>query len=161
MEKIKNFPFNDLVLYAKCWYERTDNIFDDVKKCIEHDNKYSTWDKMSQRDICRLMLICLEKLYSYLDENDKKNNCWLCSHAAFLDALEHHMKFYGQTYEEAIVSIVLGILGTLSVDQIEIKKPVYKRGERRMGDMFKKSVSKSMTYKEMNRIASKMFDKKK
>ena len=44
-------------------------------------------------------------------------------------------------------------------DLIKLNKPVYGKGRRRLGDMFG-SYPKSMTYKHMNDIASRMFDKK-
>lgn len=157
MKKITDFPFNDVVLYSKGWYIRTDNIFDDIKKCIEEDNIYNTWDNMSPRDICSYMLRCLDKIYTYLDDNDKRNGRWLYSHAAFLDKIEHNMKFYNKTYEEAIVCTVLSILSELSVDEIELKKPKYGKGRRRMGGMFQ-NYPISMTYTQMNKIAKKFFD---
>lgn len=157
MKKITNFPFNDVVLYSKGWYERTNNIFDDIKKCIEEDNIYNTWDNMFPRDICSYMLRCLDKIYTYLDDNDKRNGRWLYSHAAFLDKIEHNMKFYNKTYEEAIVFTVLSILSELSVDEIELKKPKYGKGRRRMGGMFQ-NYPISMTYTQMNKIVKKIFD---
>lgn len=157
MKKITDFPFNDVVLYSKGWYERTNNIFDDIKKCIEEDNIYNTWDNMSPRDICSYMLRCLDKIYTYLDDNDKRNGRWLYSHAAFLDKIEHNMKFYNKTYEEAIVYTVLSILSELSVDEIELKKPKYGKGRRRMGGMFQ-NYPISMTYTQMNKIVKKIFD---
>lgn len=156
MKKITDFPFNDVVLYSKGWYERTNNIFDDIKKCIEEDNIYNTWDNMSPRDICSYMLRCLDKIYTYLDDNDKRNGRWLYSHAAFLDKIEHNMKFYNKTYEEAIVYTVLSILSELSVDEIELKKPKYGKGCRRIGGMFT-NYPISMTYTQMNKIAQKAF----
>ena len=73
MEKIKNFPFNDVVLYAKCWYERTDNVFDDIKKCIaswhEHmpDYKFINWnDSNFDWNICEFTKYCRENnLYAF------------------------------------------------------------------------------------------------
>ena len=156
MQKITNFRFNDIVLYAKGWYQRTDNIFEDIKKCIEEDNYYNVWNKMSERDICSVMLKCLDNIYEYLDDNDKKNGRWLYKHSAFLDKIEHNMKFWGNTYEEAIVYTILSILGELSVDEIELKKPKYGKGRRRLGGMFN-DYPISMTYKEMNKIAQKTF----
>lgn len=159
MKKITNFTYNDVVLYAKGWYERTDNVFNDIKKCIEEDNYYITWDKMSPKDICGYMLRCLDKIYDYLDNDDKKNGRWLCSHAAFLEKIEHNIKFYGNTYEEAIVYTVLSILAELSVDEIELKAPKYGKGRRRIGGIFS-NYPISMTYKEMNKHAQLMFNKK-
>ena len=159
MEKITAFSYNDVVLYAKGWYKRTDNVFDDIKECLKEDNVYNTWDNMSPRDICAYMLRCLDKIYGYLDDNDKKNGRWLCSHAAFLDEIEHKMKFYGNTYEEAIVYTVLSILQGLSIDEIELKAPKYGKGRRRMGGLFS-NYPISMTYKEMNKIAQLTFNKK-
>lgn len=159
MEKITNFTYNDVVLYAKGWYQRTDNVFNDIKECIEEDNYYITWDKMSPKDICGHMLRCLDKIYDYLDDDDKKNGRWLCSHAAFLEKIEHNIKFYGNTYEEAIVYTVLSILAELNVDEIELKAPKYGKGRRRMGGLFR-NYPISMTYKEMNKLAQLSFNKK-
>lgn len=159
MKKITNFTYNDVVLYAKGWYQRTDNVFNDIKECIEEDNYYITWDKMSPKDICGHMLRCLDKIYDYLDNDDKKNGRWLCSHAAFLEKIEHNIKFYGNTYEEAIVYTVLSILAGLSVDEIELKAPKYGKGRRRIGGILG-NYPISMTYKEMNKLAQLSFNKK-
>lgn len=42
--KTKIFPLTNLVLYAKGWYEKTDDIWDDLKKILELDN-YSPFTK--------------------------------------------------------------------------------------------------------------------
>lgn len=159
MKKIVDFAFNDVVLYSKGWYERTGDIFEDIRKCLEEDNHYYVWPNMGRCDICRYMLMCLDKVYEHLDDEDRRNGCWLCSHAAFLDKINHYINFYEKTYEEAVVYTVLEVLSCMSKDQIELKKPVYGKGRRRIGLMFRET-PKSMTYKEMNKIASKTFDEK-
>ena len=159
MKKIVDFPYNDIVLFAKGWYERTDDVFADIKACLEEDNRSSVWDNMSKHDICHHMMNCLDKIYEYLDDNDKRNNVWLCKHSAFLEQIRHRMDFYEMSYEEAIVYTVLSVLCGMTKDQIELKKPVYGKGRRRIGGLLG-TVPKSMTYREMNRMASKMFDDK-
>ena len=103
------------------------------------------------------LLKALDLIYTYLDEEDKRNGRWLCSHKAFRDETKKYMSLYNVSEEYAIALMIHGILQCMSKDEIKLNKPVYKRGSWRLGRWDDKP-SISMTYKYMNSRASKMFD---
>jgi hypothetical protein len=168
MKQIENFRFNDLVLYCKGWYEayweRTsernnkDMFFADLERAIKMNKDYWYPDKMSKDEVIGYLLKALDLIYTYLDDEDKRNGRWLCSHKAFRDETKKYMSLYNIDEEYAIALMIHGILQCMSKDEIKLNKPVYKRGSWRLGRCDDKP-SISMTYKYMNSRASKMFDK--
>lgn len=56
----KTFKLNHIALYAKGWYKRSDNIWEDLKKCLSCDG-YSG-DIMSKYDVVTVILIAFEEM---------------------------------------------------------------------------------------------------
>ena len=83
MKQIKNFRFNDLVLYCKGWYEayweRTsernneDLFFKDLERAIKMNKDYWYPDNMTKDEVIGYLLKALDLIYTYLDEGDKQN----------------------------------------------------------------------------------------
>ena len=65
MRTIENFRFNDVVLYAKGWYEHTDNFMKDLEKYIRMNNNYWYPSEMSDIDIMSYMLKALDIVYEH------------------------------------------------------------------------------------------------
>lgn len=61
---IKNFTFNDIVLYAKGWYARSENIVADLGYLL---SKIYGWTPTREHDVAKMMLRALDKLYIELD----------------------------------------------------------------------------------------------
>ena len=167
MKQIENFRFNDLVLYCKGWYEaywerisekNKDMFFRDLERAIKMNKDYWYPDKMSNEEVLGYLLKSLDLIYTYLDDEDKRNGRWLCSHKAFRDETKKYMSLYEVDEEYAIALMICGILQSMSKDEIKLNKPVYKKGSWRLG-RYDGKPSISMTYKYMNSRASKMFDK--
>ena len=158
---IENFTYNDIVLYSKGWYQRSENICDDLGYLISQVYAYYP---TKEDEVSMYMLIVLDRLYEEL-ENDGQdasiNGRWYRSHRMFEQEIRHRMHLYEWSRDMAIISLVLCILQGLSKDEIELKKPVYgKKCHFRMGQLFGGKFPVSMTYTTMNKIADKAFNKK-
>lgn len=157
---IRNFIFNDIVLYSKGWYERSDNICEDLGYLL--DEIYG-WCPIREEEVAMYMLHVLDKLYDELQKDGvdiRLNGRWYGSHKRFEEEVRHRMVMYKQTRDKAIIYLVLSILQELSRDEIELKKPVYgKKCHFRMGQLVGGKFPISMTYTTMNKVASKMFDR--
>lgn len=116
-------------------------------------------EHMTKEDVIGYMMKALDSIYRYLDEEEKLNGRWLCSHKAFRDETKIYMRLYDASEEYAIALMIHGILQGLTKDEIKLNKPIYKRGNWRLGRCDGKN-SMCMTYKYMNSRASKMFDEK-
>lgn len=154
---IKNFTFNDIVLYAKGWYERSEDIIADLGYLL---SKIYGWTPTREHDVAMMMLRVLDKLYVELDLSRNASQRWYASHFQYEEEIEHRMSLYGYSRDKAIIALVLCILQGLERTEIELKAPHYGKKEHfRMGCLFGKTPI-SMTYKEMNKHAEQMFKKK-
>lgn len=160
MIKIENFQWNDIVLYSKGWYKSTGDIFKDIEISIRQNNNYSFQKKeMRQEEIINWLFKVLDEVYEHLSPIEKENRCWLTKHYDFYGEVLHRKQLFDITINEAIVLTILNIFLNMSNKQIKLNKPVYGKGKRRLGNSFGYVYPISMTYKHMNDIASKMFDK--
>jgi hypothetical protein len=73
------FKLTNVVLYAKGWYLRTDDVFDDLIKILELDN-YTPFDKM---DVYSIIISATQnsQLYRWTELKEVLNgihpkNCW-------------------------------------------------------------------------------------
>lgn len=154
---IRNFTYNNIVLYAKGWYESND-LIDDLAYLI--DEVYA-WCPISEDEVAMYMLNVLDTLYEALENDGRELRSvrWYRSHCLFEEGIRHQMSIYDISRSKATILLVLSILQGLTRDEIELRKPVYgKKCHFRMGGIGEKFPI-SMTYTEMNKIASKMFDK--
>lgn len=151
MKTIKDFRFNDVVLYSKGWYEHTDDFMKDLEKYIRMNEDYCYPPQMTDIDIMNYMLKALDAVYEHCDSEELKNP-WLChSHASFLERVRHEMTFYNDSFEKAVCGIVYSILQGLDRKQIELNRPRYDKNHRYGGGFFSRGGKKGMTYKEMYR----------
>lgn len=150
--KIKDYRFNSIVLYAKNWYQHSDNIVDDLNILFSDIFCYSP---KNERAVARLMLNVLDDLTIKLGEFNSHR--LLSSHSMFEDKVECYIQMFGVARDMAIIYAVLGVLCNLTNKDILLNKPIYGKKEKfRLGCMFGKNPI-SMTYTEMNRIADKSF----
>lgn len=153
---IKNFIFNDIVLYAKGWYERSENICEDLDYLF---SKIYGWTHPVWYEVADRMMRVLDELYNVANMYQRSNlpYRWLPSHHLFEGEVRNRMLLYKCSREKAIVLVVLSVLQTLSKEEIKLNPPHYGKKERfRMGCLIGKNPI-SMTYTEMNRRAQKMF----
>lgn len=154
-QAIKNFKFNDIVLYAKGWYQSPKgNVVEDLGYLF---SKVYIWDNVFESDVAYFMLLVLDKVYEELNINNESERWWLVSHSSFELEVKRRMSVYEFSRDRAIISTVLAILQNMSKDDIILNPPHYGKKERfRLGKLFG-AYPISQTYKEMNKIAKKTF----
>ena len=152
---IKNFIYNDIVLYCKGWYQRDGNMLEDLGYLF---SKIYAWTPTKENEIARMMMVALDKLYEEI-EGPISPYRFYNKHAIFMDEIYKRMDIFEQSMDMAIIGLVRGVFQGLSKDEIKLNPPHYGRKEYfRMGSLFGMTPI-SMTYTEMNRRAERMFNK--
>ena len=156
MKKLTNFRFNDIVLYAKCWYQRKD-IVEDLGYLF---SQIYGWTPTKEQEIADMMVRVLDKLYIEMDI--PQGYCearFFNTHYHFENEVRKYMWIYECSREKAIIQLVLGVLQGLSKDEIDLEPPYYGKHEHfRLGSLGPDNPI-SMTYTQMNRMAEKAFGK--
>ena len=157
MKRIENFLYNDIVLYSKGWYRSKENI---VWKDLAYFFSKIYFPPKSESEVSLLMLLVLEKLHKELEldrDPEKVSAYWLSTPYRLEQEIRRLMLLYDWGRDGATIIAVLNVLHKLSNEEIKLKRPVYsKKFPFRLGGCFTK-YPMSMTYKEMNRKAIKMF----
>lgn len=152
---IENFIYNDIVLYCKGWYQtpKGDTILDDLGYLF---SKIYAWTPKTEEEIAHFMMRVLDKLY---DEKGIRfdSESWINNFSGFHNEIKRNMRIYNCSFDMAIIWVVHSILQRLDRNEIKLNRPVYGKKEHfRMGQFFGEYPI-SMTYKEMNNRAIKMF----
>lgn len=151
MKQIKDFIYNDIVLYAKGLYKKVD-LYEDLGYLL---SKIYGWTPKRDDELAYFMLDILERIYEAQDK--KFSSGYLCSFASFWNEVNRYADIYECTYNRAIILLVLGRLQELSKEEIKLNPPHFGKKEHfRMGMLFGEW-PKSMTYKEMNNRVAKLF----
>lgn len=155
---ITNFTYNNIVLYAKGWYEKSENILDDLGYLF---SEIYGWTPKTEQEIVHFMLITIDKLYEELEIKFSTNG-YGRSFALFYEEINKRMCLYNVSYEMAIILWAMSILMQLDKNQIKLNAPKYGKKEhfrlgRAFGSKYPNALPISMTYKEMNRRAKQMF----
>ena len=145
MEQVRNFRFNDLVLYCKGWYEGTNDMFVDFERYIRMNEDYFYPPKMSRQDIIQYSLKAIDLVFDRLTKEERSNH-YLGTMAKFYDYVRHKMWLYNKDFEETLLFVVHEFLHGLDRKQIELIPPTYGKGKPKIGWGYKQG----MTYKEMN-----------
>ena len=145
MEQLRNFRFNDLVLYCKGWYEGTNDIFVDFERYIRMNEDYFYPPKMSRQDIIQYSLKAIDLVFDRLTKEERSNH-YLGTMAKFYDYVRHKMWLYNKDFEETLLFVVHEFLQGLDRKQIELIPPTYGKSKPKIGWSYKQG----MTYKEMN-----------
>lgn len=157
MEKIENFLYNDIVLYSKGWFCSKENI---TWKDLAYFFSKIYYPPKTESEVALLMLLVLEKLHQKLEldrDPEKVSACWLSTPFRLEQEIRRIMLFYNLERDGATIQAVLNVLHKLSNEEIKLNRPVYsKKFPFRLGGYFNKYPI-SMTYKEMNKRAIKMF----
>ena len=158
MKKIENFLYNDIVLYSKGWFRSKEDI---VWKDLSYFfSEIYAFPPKTESEVALLMLLVLGKVHQELEldrDPEKVPACWLSTPYRLEEEIRKLMQLYNFNRDRATIQVVLNVLSKLSNEEIKLKRPVYsKKFPFRLGGCFAKYPI-SMTYKEMNRIAIKMF----
>jgi len=155
MKKITDWSYNDLALYAKGWYERKD-LWDDLGYMF--DQIYGWQPK--KHDIVSWMWRVLDKICKHLDPGEET---YFSTFASVDDKIMHDMFIYDCDRDTAICYFVIGVIQGLTIDQLEVKKPVYGKGRyfRYGGGLIVTHEAhrkvQTMTYKQMNHMADEAW----
>ena len=145
---IKDFVFNDIVLYAKGWYERSEDIVDDLSYLF---SKIYAWTPKDEEEVATFMLKVMDAVYNECP--DKNRGLYY-----FHQEIKRREWLYEVSYNRAIILWVMAELWDLKVDEIKLKAPHYGKKEKfRLGMPFGGKYPISMTYTSMTRIAEKAF----
>lgn len=151
MKQIVDFIYNDIVLYAKGWYEKID-LYEDLGYLL---SKIYGCTPKREDELAYFMLDILERIYEAQDK--KFSSGYLYSFASFWNEVNRYSDIYECTYNRAIILLVLSRLHELSKEEIKLNPPHFGKKEHfRMGMLFGEW-PKSMTYKEMNNRVAKLF----
>ena len=155
MEQIKNFRYNDLVLYCKGWYEGTDDIFADFERYIKMNDDYCYPKQMTRKDVITHALRAVDLVFNSFT-NEERYNHYLGTMSKFYSKTTYTMLVYNiKDFEVATLFVVLEFLQGLDKDQIDIIPPTYKKNKPKLGWGYKFG----MTYQEMNKLAKATFKK--
>lgn len=169
MKKIENFEWNDLVLYSKGWYENyatnEEEFFQEIEKVIKLNDNRSYYKNMSRGDIMRMLFNAHTQICNNLEEYERTSQHWSATPQTFYTNVSNFIRrakmYYNQevSMDYAAARVIISTMSELTREQCELKKPVYGKGRLRIGSMFGNPRPISLTYRQMNREASKIFDK--
>jgi hypothetical protein len=152
---VKDFRFNDIVLYSKGWLRsknEKDNMIDELGYLF---SEIYGFEVSGEKEIARLMLRVIDVLYEEMgikfdsERNGRFNN----SFQSFFNEINNRMWLMSTSLDMAVILWAKSKLFELTLNEIKLNKPHYsKKGHFRIG-----SLPISATYKEMNKMAKKMF----
>lgn len=122
----KGFPLSNCVLYRLHWYERSDDIWGDLKKCIEADGYLGAI--MNKWDVVRLFLGIAED-WNYYAANKGYNLIRLGKMFPPQWMTEGYKKYDAENPE--LLTLAMEILEIFALDytreQLPLKRPVYSK----------------------------------
>ena len=156
---IENFTFNDIVLYSKGWYKRTDLVSDLGYIFSEIYN----WTPETEEEVARFMLIAIDHLYTELEISFDCNSYgkYKNSFASFSDEIRKRMRLYDVSYDMAIILFGLSIFQQLDNTQIKLNPPHFGKKEHFRLGMLLGEYPISQTYTEMNKRVNIFFNRNK
>lgn len=142
---IEDFRYNDIILYAKGWYKRTDI----VKDLAYLFRQVYGWVDENERDIAHKMLRVMDRI----NEELKDTNYQQVNLQRFYDEVHNDVCLYKVSFDMGIILWSMSQMMQLGKEHIKLNPPHYGKKEH-----FRMNGKPSMTYAEMNRIANKMFN---
>lgn len=142
---IEDFRYNDIILYAKGWYKRTDI----VKDLAYLFRQVYGWADENERDIAHKMLRVMDRI----NEELKDTNYRQVNLQRFYDEVQNDVCLYKVSFDMGIILWSMSQMMQLDRKHIKLNPPHYGKKEH-----FRMNGKPSMTYAEMNRIANKMFN---
>lgn len=143
---IKDFKYNDIILYAKGWYKRTDV----VKDLAYIFGQIYGWVSESEHDIAYKMLRVIDRINEELKDTKYTP---VNLQRFYSEVLDYYVRLYNVSFEMGIILWSMNQMMRLDRTYIKLNPPHYGKKEH-----FRMDGSPSMTYAEMNRIAKKMFN---
>jgi hypothetical protein len=129
MQILKPFPLSHVALYAKGWYRKSDNIFEDLRKILEFDN----YTPFTNADVVTILLRNYESsikvsLVGFINEIHPTNS-WKTGYMT----QESMFKKEGKEFDlyESIIYKILSDVRFLSVNEWIPKIPRYNKDFKR------------------------------
>ena len=143
---IENFIYNDIILYTKGWYKRTDI----VKDLAYLFRQVYGWADENERDIAYKMLGVIDKINEGLKDTDYRQ---VNLQTLYGEVYDHYVCLYNVSFEMGIILWSMSKMFGLDKKYIKLNPPHYGKKEHLRMD-----AKPSMTYAEMNRIADRIFN---
>lgn len=122
----KGFPLSNCVLYYLHWYEKSNDVWDDLKKCIEEDGYLGAI--MDKWDVVRLFMGIAEDWNCYA-ANKGYNLIRLGKIFPPQWMTEGYKKYDAENPE--LITLAMTLLGTFALDytreQLPLYRPVYSK----------------------------------
>ena len=158
MEKpITNFTYNNLVLYAKGWYQTSDDIYDDIAYLL---SEVYGWKSNDKDEIAMLTLKAVDNLYVLMDI--KFDTAWTGrfnnSFASFLSAIQKEMNRNPDlSFNDACIKWTINIFRMLTIHEIKLNPPHYGENEHFKMGLYMGKPTTDWTYEQMNKFAQESF----
>lgn len=149
---ITNWKYNDVALYAKGWYERTD-IIKDLSYLFSKVYGWMPNEEHAEADIANFMLRIVDNLIE--NKIHVMFPCTTCS--GLISEIKHYSSLYELSFDMATIRLVLSILLDISREDIKLNPPHFGRSEHFRLGCIGKRYPISMTYTTMNKHAQKAF----
>lgn len=152
---ITNYKYNDIILYAKGWYERKD-IIEDLSYLFsqiygwnptEHNNEQTT------KCVANYMLLILDDL----KEKGVHVRYTALGFYGFITQMRIYQELYELSFDMAIIRFMLSILLEIERKDIKLNPPHFGRKEHFRLGRIGSNYPMSTTYTTMNKIAQKAF----
>ena len=154
---IKYFNFYYLVLGAKHWYARAENesLYDFVIRLIRLENRFCVCKTANPKaSAVYYCFMCLDELAKWYRSNGVQKG-WDNYCTMFGEIEKYKLLYRVDDYEEAVILFTFNVLMQLDGEEITLPKPIYRKGYPRLYKLIEKP---GMTYKEMRKMADKVFD---
>lgn len=157
---IKNFEWNDVVLYSKGWYELNDmseeSFFNELGGILAmNKNRFIDSKFLNPTSIMKWMLIIHEDICNQLHDFNR----WTLRTPNIMiteiyEWIRRGKVYYDINYsfEYATCKVILEMMREIPKKDIKLTRPIYRKGNPRL-----RCFPISMTYKHMNDIAKKHF----
>jgi hypothetical protein len=130
MTKNKVFPLSNLVLYAKDWYKKSDNVWDDLKKILELDD----YTPFTNGDVYRIITGQFSKFDVQQSELTEvlfgihPNECWKVGYyVKGCNWVNNSEQLPEYDMPTAFIHYVLSTLRFLDNEQWKVATPKYKK----------------------------------
>lgn len=147
---ITDFTYNDIVLYCKGWYQRT-NVIDDLAYLF---SKVYGWAPENETEVAKMMLRVIDKLYEAKEVKFSDSHGF----SSFYDRVQNNMRLYESSFDMAVIRNCMSVLMELPREEIKLNPPHFGKKEHFRLGMLLGSYPISQTYTEMNRIVKKSFE---
>lgn len=152
---ITDYLYNDVILYAKGWYERKD-IVEDLSYLFSRIYGWNPNESDSEQAttvVANYMLMVLDDL----NENGVRMRYTVYTRFGFISEVRRYQSLYELSFDMAVIRVVMSVLLELSKDDIKLNPPHFGKKEHFRLGRLGQNYPISMTYTSMNKIVQDFF----